>query len=106
MKFGLVLVLLLWFAAACKTHIAHSNNEALLERYRMTKEHQLKTLSEQLEMVESEITKRGLAELSVDKLYNILFRLREAVHEQSGSIIFQRYGLAVPDLETKLESEA
>ncbi len=34
MKFGLVLVLLLWFAAACKTHIAHSNNEALLEQSR------------------------------------------------------------------------
>ncbi len=81
------------------------HDEALLERYRLTKERQLQALSQQLEIVETEISKRGLSDIPTDKLYNILLRLTEHAREQSTPLKLQRNGLIMEDLETKMTWE-
>lgn len=51
------------------------HDEALREKYRITRARQLQLLSSQLEAVEKELGDRHLSELSTEKLYGILFKL-------------------------------
>lgn len=65
------------------------NEEALCERYRLTKQHELETLSRQLENVEAEIAKRELSNVPTPKLYGLLFRLMDQAKERRTSLVLQ-----------------
>lgn len=59
------------------------NQEAMRERLRITKEHELSLLSQRLGEVKNELEKRTLEDVSTDKLYGIFFKLiRELRGEQ------------------------
>ena len=59
------------------------NQEAMRERFRITKEHELSLLSQRLGEVKDELEKRTLDDISTDKLYGIFFKLiRELRGEQ------------------------
>lgn len=82
------------------------NDEALRERYRLTKEHQLQALSHQLEIIQTEIDKRGLTDIPTDKLYGILFKLAGELREHEKPITFQHVGLTMYDIEQTSTWEA
>ena len=65
------------------------NNEALREKYRVAKEHQLRTLSSRLEAVEGELEKRGLTDVPTEKLFGVLFKLVEALRGEDRPLILQ-----------------
>lgn len=66
------------------------NDEALLERLRMTKERKLSLLSRQLEAVENELDKRVLSDVPTDKLHSLLFRLIGEMRMQQKPLELQR----------------
>ena len=82
------------------------SDEALCERYRLTKERQLQVLSCQFEAIETEIGKRDLKEVPIDKLYAILFKLTEGIRDQNKPTTFQRTGINLDDLESTTQWEA
>ncbi|MEK7473338.1 MAG: hypothetical protein AAB668_01235 [Patescibacteria group bacterium] len=65
------------------------NDEALREKYRLTKHHELEILSRQLEAVEKEIEQRALADISTDKLYGVLFKLMGEAREERKPVTLQ-----------------
>jgi hypothetical protein len=82
------------------------NEEALRERFKLTKEHQLQVLSQQFNAIRTEIEKRDLADLPTDKLYGVMFKLANELREQDKPLMLQRSGLVMDDLETKTSWEA
>lgn len=72
------------------------NQEALLEQYSLTKKHKLKILSKQLSAIEKELEKRGLDNVSTDKLYGILLKLVEKADQEHHPLMFQRSQDGVP----------
>lgn len=88
------------------TNLRALNNEALCERYRLTKERQLQLISCQLQAVEAEIQKRGLTHVSTDKLYSILFKLTDELREEDKPITLQHSGMTSLDLATITTWEA
>ncbi|MSR85324.1 hypothetical protein EXS71_02720 [Candidatus Uhrbacteria bacterium] len=82
------------------------NEEALRERFKLTKEHQLQVLSQQFNAVHAEIEKRDLSELPIDKLYSVMFKLTDELREQDKPMMLQRIGLVMDDLEAKTSWEA
>lgn len=75
------------------------NDEALRERYRLTKKHRLQRLAMQLEVIEHEIAKRDLSDLPTDKLYNILLKLAGELREENDVVKLRQSGISVLDLE-------
>lgn len=65
------------------------NDEALREKYRLTKQHELEILSRQLEAVEKEIEQRALADVPTDKLYGVLFKLMGEAREERKPVTLQ-----------------
>src|SRR5512141_3080892 len=65
------------------------NEEALCERYRLTKQHELETLSQRLDAVEAEITKRDLSNVPTPKLYGLLFKLMDQTKERRTPLVLQ-----------------
>lgn len=84
------------------------HEEALCERYRLTKHHELETLSQQLEAVETELAKRELADLPTGKLYGILFKLMGEARERREPLILQHTHAALDfaDIAKKSSWEA
>lgn len=64
------------------------NDEALIEKYRLTKEREIKTLSHQLEAVEKELATRSLADIPTEKLYGVLFKLMDETRRGHQSLTF------------------
>ncbi|MBP9762363.1 hypothetical protein KBD34_01980 [Patescibacteria group bacterium] len=80
------------------------HEESLRERYRVTKEHELATLSRQLEAVEKELGQRTLADVPTDKLYGILFRLIGEARGELKPLTLQRthHGFDLSDPMSKI----
>jgi len=81
------------------------NDEALREKYRLTKQRELETFARQLEAVETELNKRSLTNMPTDKLYSILFKLLVEVRGER-SLTLQRTQsllLDADDLTTQKE---
>lgn len=56
--------------------------EALHEKYYMTKEARIELLGEQLKAVKEELSKRGLGDVSTDKLMEMQLKLQQALQEE------------------------
>ena len=56
--------------------------EALHEKYYMTKEARIELLGEQLKAVKEELSKRGLGDVSTDKLMEMQLKLHQALQEE------------------------
>ena len=56
--------------------------EALYEKYYMTKEARIELLGEQLKAVKEELSKRGLGDVSTDKLMEMQLKLHQALQEE------------------------
>jgi len=56
--------------------------EALHEKYYMTKEARIELLGEQLKAVKEELSKRGLGDVSTDKLMEMQLKLYQALQEE------------------------
>ncbi len=83
------------------------NDEALREKYRLTKQRELETYSHQLEAVETELNKRSLANVPTDKLYGILFKLMSEARGERKPLTLQcTQSLLEDDLITQKEWEA
>jgi len=84
------------------------NDEALREKYRLTKRHELETLSRQLEAVEKELDRRVLADVPTDKLYGVLFKLMGEAREERKPLTLQHThdSIDFEDIATKHMWEA
>lgn len=84
------------------------NEEAVCERYRLTKQHELETLSRRLEAVEAEIEKRELSNVPTPKLYGLLFKLMDQAKERRTPLMLQHTHptLDFEDIATKSSWEA
>ena len=83
------------------------NDEALREKYRLTKQRELETYSHQLEAVETELNKRSLANVPTDKLYGILSKLMSEARGERKPLTLQcTQSLLEDDLITQKEWEA
>lgn len=87
-------------------HAIH--DEALYEKYRVTKEHQLETLSRQLEAVEKELSHRALIDIPTDRLYGIMLKLIGGLRGEQKPLMLQHThdGLDFNDIATKTSWEA
>lgn len=84
------------------------NEEALREKYRLTKQHQFETLSRQIEVVEKELEGRPLADVPTDKLYGVLFKLMGEAREERTPLTLQHTHASIDfeDIATKSTWEA
>lgn len=82
------------------------NEEALRERFKLTKEHQLQILFQQFNVLQAELENRDLAELPIDKLYGLLFKLADELQEHDKPLVLHHSSLTAVDLETKTSWEA
>lgn len=84
------------------------NDEALREKYHLTKKHELETLSCRLEAVEKELEGRPLADISTDKLYGVLFKLMSEIREERKPLMLQHThdSFDFEDIVTKCAWEA
>lgn len=64
------------------------NDEALIEKYRLTKEREIKALSSQLDAVEKELASRSLSDVPTEKLYSVLFRLMHEARREYKPLTF------------------
>ncbi len=65
------------------------NDEALYEKYRVTKERYLALLSSQLEGVETELRTRSLEKVPTGTLYSLLFKIMGALQTQGNPLTLQ-----------------
>lgn len=65
------------------------NDEALVQRYRLTKEREIQTLSSQLDAVEKELASRSLADIPSEKLYGVLFKLLEEARREQKPLMLK-----------------
>ena len=54
--------------------------DALLDKYKMTKQHQLESLGEQLEKIRNEIKKRDLSDIPTSKLLDMEVKVLETIN--------------------------
>lgn len=75
------------------------NDETLMEKYRLTKEREIKTLSHQLDAVEKELANRSLADLPTEKLYGVLFKLMDEARREHKPLTFAHteYGIDITE---------
>lgn len=81
------------------------HDESLREKYRVAKEHQLKTLSSRLEAVEGELEKRGLTDMPTEKLFGVLFKLMETLRSEDKALVLQNTRVGLPDLSDIMPSD-
>lgn len=62
--------------------------DALLEKYKMARTHQMETYGSQLNKIRDELEKRDLSTISTDKLVAMELKLLDAVNNTSGGVRF------------------
>lgn len=68
--------------------------DALLERHKMAKIHQLELYGIQLAKVRSELEKRDLSDVSTDKLLNMELKILNAINAtEGGGLSFKEFGV-------------
>lgn len=75
------------------------NDEALMEKYRLTKEREVKTLAHQLDAVEKELANRSLVDLPTEKLYGVLFKLMDEARREHKplTLAHTEYGINITE---------
>ena len=63
--------------------------DAIYEKHRLAKQHQMEMLGVQLSKVREELEKRNLSEVSTDKLLTMQMKLLEAINNIGVSVIFK-----------------
>lgn len=81
------------------------DDEAMRERFQLTQERRLKIISGQLEVIEEELEKRSLADISTDKLYSLLSRLLSELRQENEPLIFRDTESTMLDLEKEMTWE-
>ena len=79
--------------------------EALQQRYLVSREEQLRALSEQLRKVETELGQRDLATVSTPRLFSLAVALRSELQRASGSMQFSSSIRDIPNEEYHEEAQ-
>lgn len=66
--------------------------EALREKYHITKEKRLELFSESLEKFRSEVAKRDLTDMPTEKVFGFYLKLLEAMRTEDRELIFSERG--------------
>lgn len=63
--------------------------DAIYDKHRLAKQHQMEMLGIQLSSVRSELEKRDLSEVPTDKLLNMQMKLLDAINNNGVSVVFR-----------------